>query len=420
MMMILAIVLPLVGLLLPRRAAWVAAALGFVALCFGFGTSIDVAWLGGIHFSLAMSGFGAALALLASLSTAVVVAAAPPGRRPLLLALGAAAVGVFLARDVVVLYVFWELMLIPAYFLVGGRAATQFLVYNVAGSLCMLLGFLALATTGGFALPMTVPASGLVLLGVMLGFAAKAPLWPLHGWQADAYSAAPADAAALMAGVQSKAGLFGFFMVAMPALPASARPWLLAFGIIAVLYGAFAAIRQDEVRRLLAYSSVGHLGLMFLGLASGTAFGVEGAIILAVAHGLYTVALFLLTGRLEDALGRPARLADLGGLYRGSPGMGAIFTFTGMAALGLPGLAGFPGELLILIGLWSVSPWLAAAAGLGVVLAAVYMLRPIQGIFLGPPREGPRVGVVWALAPMLLLLLAVGLDPQLLWGVAHP
>ncbi len=417
MMMILGIVLPVASLLLPRRAAWIGAALGFIALCLAFGTTIDVAWLGGIHLSLGMSGFGAALALLASLSTVVVVATAPEKRRPLLLTLGAAAVGVFLARDVIVLYVFWELMLIPAYFMVGGRAATQFLVYNVAGSLCMLLGFLALGT---FAMPVTVPASGIVLLGLMLGFAAKAPLWPLHGWQPDAYSAAPADAAALMAGVQSKAGLFGFYMVAMPALPPAARPWLMAVGIIAVLYGAFAAIRQDEVRRLLAYSSVGHLGLMFLGLASGTALGVEGAVILAVAHGLYTVALFLLTGSLEDALGRPAKLTDLGGLYRGSPGMGAVFTFTGMAALGLPGLAGFPGELLILIGLWSVSPWLAAAAGLGVVLAAVYMLRPIQGIFHGPAREGPRLDVTWALAPVLLLLLAVGLDPQLLWGVAHP
>jgi NADH-quinone oxidoreductase subunit M len=416
MMMILAILLPLVGLALPRRAA-IPAAAGFIALCFAGGSAMDVPWLGGIRFSLAMGGFGGALALLASLSTAVVVAVAPPGRRPLLLALGAAAVGVFLARDLIVLYVFWELMLIPAYFLVGGRAATQFLVYNVAGSLCMLVGFLAL---GQFALPVAVPASGLVLAGLMLGFGAKAPLWPLHGWQPDAYAAAPADAAALMAGIQSKAGLYGFYMVALPALPPAARPWLLAAGLIAVLYGAFAAIRQDEVRRLLAYSSVGHLGLMFLGLASGTAPAVDGAIVLAVAHGLYTVALFLLTGRLEDAFGRPAKLSDLGGLYGAAPGMGAVFTFAGMAALGLPGLAGFPGELLILVGLWSVSPWLAAAAGLGVVLAAVYMLRAIQGIFHGPGRQGPAPTVSWALTPILLLLLAVGLDPQLLWGVAHP
>ncbi|HVB10906.1 MAG TPA: NADH-quinone oxidoreductase subunit M [Bacillota bacterium] len=410
MMMILAIVLPLLGLAWPRRAA-VPAALGFVALCLAGGTALDMPWLGGIHFSLAMGGFGAALALLASLSTAVVVAVAPEQRRRLLLVLGAAAVGLFLARDLIVLYVFWELMLIPAYFLIGsGRAATQFLIYNVAGSLFMLLGFLAL---GQFAMPVTVPASGLVLLGLMLGFAAKAPLWPLHGWQADAYTAAPSDAAALMAGVQSKAGLFGFYMVAMPALSPAARPWLLAVGIIAVLYGAFAAIRQDQVRRLLAYSSVGHLGLMFLGLVSGTQLGLDGAIILAVAHGLYTVALFLMSDKFE-------RISDLGGLAKAAPGMGAMFTFTGMAALGLPGLAGFPGELLILIGLWSVSPWLAAAAGLGVLLAAIYMLRAIQGIFHGPAREGPPLKVSWALAPIFLLILAIGLDPQLLWGVAHP
>lgn len=443
MLVILGILLPAAGAaaaLLPGpRGKWLpvgAAAAGVVALAIGVaaGSTVSVTWLAvpwRVDLQLHLGGFGGALALLAGLATAICAWSGlgrSPAVRALVLALGAAAVGVFAARDLIVLYVFWELMLIPGYFLISGtgarRAALQFLVYNVAGSLFMLLAFLAIgASAGSFDLPAThVVLTGLLVLGLMLGFAAKAPFWPLHGWQADAYAAAPPEAAALLAGVQSKAGIFGFYLIALPALPPGARPWLLGVGLISVLYGVLAAIGQDTLRRMLAYSSLGHLGLILLGLASGNPVAVEGAIILAIAHGLYTVALFMLAGRLEEALRKPVYLADLGGLYAKAPGMGAFFSFAAMAALGLPGLAGFPGELLILIGLAHAYPWVAAGAGLGMVLAAVYMIRAVQAIFHGRAAAAPplRVDDAAAVVPLLALLLALGLDPQLIWGVAHP
>jgi NADH-quinone oxidoreductase subunit M len=393
------------------------------------------AWVAGpvpVSYHLSMDGPTAVLVTLtAAIALAAAASAGGGGRLAWILALGAAAEGVFLARDLILFYVFWEAMLVPAYFLLAGwgatpgrrRAAFRFVLYNVGGSLAMLAAVVAAGlVAGSFDLPavggaLSPGTQAWVLLGMGLGFAVKTPLWPLHGWVADAYAEAPPEAAALMAGIQSKAGLYGFWRFGPALFPdAAAHAWPLLAGLalVSVLYGGLAALGQREARRILAYSSVSHLGLAALGLAAQGTWGVAGAFVAMVSHGLFSAMLFLLVGRLGPA----ARLGDVRGLYRAAPALGAALTFAAMAALGLPGLAGFPGELLVLAAVFARSPYLAGAASLGAVLAAAYMIRLVQSLVGGSPGEAParvrdlRAAERIVLAPLAGALLLFGLWPQ--------
>ena len=437
-----------------RRVSWLGpAATGVaLALCIGLWSGAghmgeSVRWLSGpygglMRYSLGLSGLSWLLVTMTLLLTFLCTLAGlrlGSGFTAWLTLLGAAASGLFLARDLMLFYVFWEGMLIPAYFLMlgyggaGARAASwRFLLYNVGGSVALLLGLATLIALrvhmpglgvagfgGGAHLPTAVAVP--VAVALMIAFAVKTPLWPLHGWVADTYAALPAPAAALVAGVQSKAGLYGMLALLLPLLPAGLaflRPVLIAIGLISILYGGLCALAARDPRRLLAYSSVSHLGLVAIAFTTARASAISGGVIQLVAHGLFTAALFLLIGMLESRLGGPVTLAQMGGLARRAPALAGALMLAAMAALGLPGLAGFPGELWMLLGIFHYNPVLAVIGGVSLVLAAAYLLRLIQLVLHGPERQGAgevadlRAGERWLLVPLAALLVLIGLWPR--------
>ncbi len=437
-----------------RRVSWLGpAATGVaLALCIALWPGAghlgeSVRWFSGPYggvarYSLGLSGLSWLLVAMTLLLTFLCTLAGlrlGPGFTAWLTLLGGAASGLFLARDLMLFYIFWEGMLIPAYFLLlgyggaGARAVSwRFLLYNVGGSVALLLGLATLIALrvrmpglgvagfgGGAHLPAAVAVP--VAVALMIAFAVKTPLWPLHGWVADTYAALPAPAAALVAGVQSKAGLYGMLALLLPLLPeglAFLRPVLVAVGLISILYGGLCALAARDPRRLLAYSSVSHLGLVAIAFTTARASAISGGVIQMVAHGIFTAALFLLIGMLESRLGGPVTLAELGGLARRAPALAGALVLAAMAALGLPGLAGFPGELWMLLGIFRYSPALAVVGGVALVLAAAYLLRLIQLVLHGPQRPGVgevadlRAGERWLLAPLAALLVLIGLWPR--------
>lgn len=432
-----------------RRAAWlgpVTAAVAFVlslTLWHQAGHLVEsAAWIGGpftVSYRLGLSGLSLILVAMTLLVTAVATTAGRAlgaGFVAWMTVLGAAATGLFLARNLVLFYVFWELTLIPAYFLLVGwggpgrrEAAWRFLLYNIGGSVALLLGIAALVAFG-VQMPgvgvghwtASVPPALVVPVGVALfiAFAVKTPLWPLHGWVADTYAELPAPAAALVGGVQSKAGLYGMLAILIPLLPGAVRAWqpvFLTVAAVSLLYGAFCALAAKDTRRLLAYSSVSHLGLVMLAFLTLQSQALSGGVIQMIAHGIFTAALFLLVGMLEGRLRGPVELGKLGGLARSAPALAGGLILAAMAALGLPGLAGFPGELLMLVGIYHTNVLLAVLGAVALVIAAAYMLRLVQLVLHGPAAGSTAVGDLrtgerWLLAPLAVLLLLVGLWPQ--------
>ncbi len=438
-----------------RRVSWLAPAATGVALALcialwpGAGHLGESAhWLSGPYggvarYSLGLSGLSWLLVTMTLLLTFLCTLAGlrlGPAFTAWLTLLGGAASGLFLARDLMLFYIFWEGMLIPAYFLLLGfggagarQAAWRFLLYNVGGSVALLLGLATLiamrvhmpglGVAGGFGAGRHVPSAVAVPVAValMIAFAVKTPLWPLHGWVADTYASLPAPAAALVAAVQSKAGLYGMLALLLPLLPAGLaflRPVLIAVGLVSILYGGLCALAARDPRRLLAYSSVSHLGLVAIAFTTARASAISGGVIQLVAHGLFTAALFLLIGMLESRMGGPVTLAEMGGLARSAPALAGALVLAAMAALGLPGLAGFPGELWMLVGIFRYNPALAVVGGVALVLAAAYLLRLIQLVLHGPQRREQadvadlRAGERWLLAPLAALLVLIGLWPR--------
>lgn len=442
----------LVIALLGRRLAWLGPLTAAVALILAAtlwsqagSLSTQASWFQGpygaqVQYALGLSGLSLLLVMLTLLLTALCGLA---GLRhggafvAWLTLLGGAATGMFLARDLVLFYVFWELMLVPAYFLLvgfggAGRAAAawKFLVYNIGGSVALLLAVAALVAfhagmpgvgVGGTAAA-AVPAAAVVPIAIALAiaFAVKTPIWPLHGWVADTYAELPAPAAALVGAVQSKAGLYGLLAILLPLLPggiARLAPWFIAAGIVSALYGAVSALAARDARRLLAYSSISHLGLIAAAFATLRPSALSGGILQMLAHGLFTAGLFLLVGMLEDRLGGPVEISALGGIARRAPGLAGGLILLAMAALGLPGLAGFPGELLMVVGLYHYAVWLAVLAGIALIVAAAYMLRLVQLVLHGPAE--PAASAVdlrgperWLLAPLAVLVLLLGIWPR--------
>lgn len=456
---------------LGRRAAWLGPLCAAIALGLAVslwsqagGLSASAAWVPAsfapaVAYRLGLSGLSLVLVVLTLLLTALSGLAGlrhGAGFVAWLTLLGAAATGMFLARDFVLFYVFWELMLVPAYFLLVGwggpgrkQAAWKFLIYNVGGSVALLLAIAALvvfgvtmpgvgvaisspsaaiggalslaATPSGIAIPSA--SAGPIALALLIAFAIKTPIWPVHGWVADTYAELPAPAAALVSGVQSKAGLYGMLAILLPLMPGTVQAWapvLIALGIVSVLYGALVALTAKDARRLMAYSSISHLGLVFAAFATMSGTAISGGIVQIVAHGLFSAALFLLIGMLETRLGGPVRVQELGGLARRAPAMAGAVILLAMAALGLPGLAGFPGELLMMIGIYHYSLWVAILAAIGLVIAAAYMLRLIQLVLHGRPSGAGATATAtdlqprdrWLLAPLALLVLLIGLYPR--------
>jgi NADH-quinone oxidoreductase subunit M len=358
-------------------------------------------------------------------------------------------VGVFVSLDLFLFYVFWEAMLIPMYIVIGvwgGRhriyAAIKFVLYTMTGSLLMLVAILALYVQHGvatgtytFDVPTlarwVVPpgaAQNLMFLAFALAFAVKVPLFPFHTWLPDAHVEAPTAGSVVLAGVLLKMGTYGFLRFCLPFFPDASLtfgPLVLALAVIGIIYGAWVSTVQPDLKKLVAYSSVSHLGFVMLGIFTLNAQGMVGALIQMVNHGLSTGALFLLVGMIYER--RPSRLiADFGGLWKVMPALSAVFLVVALSSLGLPGLNGFVGEFLVLVGAFQVSRPLGAAATTGIIFAAVYLLGMYQRVFFGDvtheenrrmPDLGPRE---WAiLAPVVVLIVWIGVYPLAFTGPAE-
>ncbi len=360
----------------------------------------------------------------------------------LLLMMETAMVGVFLAQDLVLFYTFFEFTLIPMYFLIGQwgsenrvYAALKFVMYTLLGSALMLVAIVAIfVQTGTFSIPeiaATLPATAgstfqvLGFLAFALAFAVKIPLFPFHTWLPDAHVQAPTAGSIILAGVLLKMGTYGLLRLAMPFFPeafASYAPLLIVLSLIGIVYGALVALKQQDVKSLVAYSSVSHMGFIVLGLAVANTQAVSGAVLQMVNHGLSTGALFLMVGLLYER--RHTRLfSEFGGLWKSVPVYCGLLLITALSSVGLPGLNGFVGEFTILLGAWQVSPAAAAVASTGVILAAWYLLTAFRKLAQGEIRhQENEAGVLpdlqrselMMIVPLVVMFFVIGLYPNLL------
>ena len=372
----------------------------------------------------------------------------------LMLFLDGVSIGLFLALDLFLFFVFWDLALVGMYFLIGAwghgdaqRSALKFFVYTFAGSLPLLLAILGLylatepRTFDMAAIIAQQPLAGaglyavLVFTGFFVGFAIKTPLVPFHTWLPPAHVDAPTPASAVLAGVLLKMGTYGFVRILMAMLPGTFAAFALplaALAVVAIVYGALVALAQTNVKRLIAYTSVNHMGYVILGLAAAgaaiegqaeaQAIALTGATVEMVAHGLITGALFLISGSLL-ARGGTYELGEYGGLLHRAPALTLLTVIAAFASLGLPGLAGFVAELQVFAGTLAVYPWLAAVGLLGIVITAALFLRMLQRLFLGPlPERWTSFGDLGrvelaALGALLLLVVVIGVVPAWLLDV---
>ncbi len=356
--------------------------------------------------------------------------------------------GVFLSLDLVLFYIFWEFTLVPMYFLIGVwggdrriYAAVKFFLFTMAGSILMLLAILYLGSTANTfswtelqsARPLFAGAQILLFWAFGLAFAIKVPMFPLHTWLPDAHVEAPTAGSVILAGVLLKMGAYGFLRFNLPLFPNAAvqlAPVMAILAIIGILYGAAVSLVQRDVKKLVAYSSVSHLGFVVLGTFALTAQGIGGAVLQMVNHGLSTGALFLIVGYLYER--RHTRLlADYGGLWKVVPLLGTLTLIVALSSMGLPGLNGFVGEFTILAGTFNsgvlASPFYAGAAALGVILAAVYLLVMYEKVFLGPVtheenRNLPDLNLreLLILVPILLVIFWIGLYPRFFFDLINP
>ncbi|HEV2755245.1 MAG TPA: NADH-quinone oxidoreductase subunit M [Actinomycetota bacterium] len=354
-----------------------------------------------------------------------------------LLALETGMLGVFCALDMFLFYLFWEATLVPMYFLIGmwgyGRriyAAMKFFLFTLVGSLLMLAAILFLYFQAGeptfdyralLGTPLALDVQRLLFLGFFASFAVKVPLVPLHTWLPDAHTEAPTAGSVLLAGVLLKMGAYGLIRFGIPLFPDAARelvPLLIGLSLAGIVYGAIVAAVQRDLKRLIAYSSVAHLGFVVLGIFVGTVEGMSGGIIQMVSHGISTGALFMLVGILYER--RHTRLiADFGGLAKSVPVLAGIFLLVTMSSIGLPGLNGFVGEFSILVGTFLSYRWWVVPAAFGVVLAAIYLLWAYQRVFYGPVTSPENEGMrdlrpreLAMLAPLLVLIVGIGVYPE--------
>jgi NADH-quinone oxidoreductase subunit M len=366
-----------------------------------------------------------------------------------MLLLESAMMGVFVSLDLFLFYVFWDAMLVPMYFLIGiwgyerrVYAAIKFILYTMAASVLMLLAILGLAylhaTTAGtysfdllklYELQVDLHLQFWFFLAFALAFAVKVPLFPFHTWLPDAHVEAPTAGSVILAGVMLKMGTYGFVRFAFPLFPQAAgffAPYLAVLAVVGIVYGALVAMVQPDMKKLVAYSSVSHLGFVVLGICAMNTQGVQGAVYQMINHGVSTGGLFLIVGMLSDR--RHTRLiAEYGGLKSVTPRLVAVFLIVTLSSIGLPGLNGFVGEFLILLGAFRRDPQMAAFAATGVILSAVYMLWMFQRVNYGSvtseknaalPDLRPREWAV--MVPIVALAILMGVFPNLFLRPIEP
>ncbi|UCH85739.1 MAG: NADH-quinone oxidoreductase subunit M [Candidatus Latescibacterota bacterium] len=426
-------------------------------LLFGFETNADmqfvkhVPWLPtlGISYKVGIDGISLFLVLLVTfimpisvLSTFESVTKRVKEFHFCMLLLETAMIGAFVALDLFLFYIFWELMLIPMYFLIGiwgGKqriyATVKFFIFTMVGSLLMLVAILVLVLTfkdqnGGvmtfdlaklYGVQLSASTQWLLFLAFGLSFAIKVPMFPFHTWLPDAHVEAPTAGSVILAGVLLKMGGYGFMRFAMPLFPEAAIraiPLIVSLAIIGIIYGALVAMVQKDVKKLVAYSSVSHLGFVMLGMFALNTQAVEGAIYQMLNHGLSTGALFLLVGVIYDR--RHTRMiADFGGLTKVMPVYAAVFMIVTLSSIGLPALNGFVGEFLILLGVFKAEPLWAVLAASGVVLGAIYMLWMLQRVFFGPIKHAANETLkdlnlreIVVFVPLIVMIVFMGVYPK--------
>ncbi|ABP56483.1 NADH-quinone oxidoreductase subunit M [Salinispora tropica] len=411
----------------------------------------------GVNFTFAADGIALVMLMLIALLVPLVILAswhdAESSKRSvpvyfaLLLVLECTMIGVFAAADVFLFYVFFEVMLVPMYFLIGSYgghqrqyAAVKFFLYSLVGGLFMLAAVIGLWVVGGKTfdwvalsqVDISTGAERWLFLGFFVAFAIKAPFFPFHTWLPDAGGAAPAGAAALLVGVLDKVGTFGILRYCLPLFPDAAKwfaPWALALGVIGIIYAALLAVGQNDLKRLVSYTSIAHFGFIGIGIFAFTSQAATGAVLYMVNHGLATGLLFLVVGMLVARRGS-ALISDFGGAGKLVPLLAGVLFFAGLASLALPGTAPFISEFLVLIGTFSVNKPVAVIATVGIILAAAYVLWMVQRTTQGTLNpaltevEGMkrdlnlREKVV--VAPLVALIVLLGFYPKPVTDVINP
>ena len=465
------------GAMFPRRITLLTFLLEFVVSAglwwvvapgeTGFRGVVDLPWIRtwGIHFAVGVDGISVMLVLLTTFIMPLVVLGGWTSVRTklhayhaLMLILTAGMLGVFMARDLFLFYVMWEVMLVPMYFIVGiwggARrlyAALKFFLFTMVGSLLMLVAilylgikagdpatgipnfafdqiFAAAAQTrqGGLNVPwlgMFIPTSTLLFLAFFSAFAVKVPMFPFHTWLPDAHVEAPTAGSVILASIMLKLGTYGFIRLAIPLFPAAAmspgmRTGIIILAVIGVIYGSLVAMVQPDFKKLVAYSSVAHLGFVMLGLFALTRESVQGAMMVMIGHGLSTGALFLLVGMIYERT-HSREIAAYGGIAKVVPVFATLLTVVALSSIGLPGTNGFVSEFLVMVGSFKTYPYMTTISALGVILAAAYLLWALQRIIYNPldkPANEHLTDLNWReiglLVPVLFAIFWLGVYPK--------
>lgn len=419
-----------------------------------FAASFDWLASAGIKFSVGMDGISLLLVMLTTILVPVIILSTynhsyknSSALYALILFMETGLIGVFTAQDAVLFYFFWEVALIPVYFIAaiwGGEkriAVTfKFFVYTIFGSLFMLLAliYLYLQTSDGhssalqdiYQLKNTLSPmeQTWIFWALFLAFAIKMPVFPFHTWQPDTYTESPTPATMLLSGIMLKMGLYGVIRWLIPIVPQAVETWgmvVMILAVIGVVYGSIIALQQKDIKRLIAYSSFAHVGLMCAGIFSGTIEGLQGAMIQMFAHGINVVGLFLIVEAIYSRVGT-RELANLGGITQNTPFMTVMFAILMLGSVALPLTNGFVGEFMLLLGVYKYNMWYGIIAGLTIILGAAYMLRMFQGTMFGEQTKYTKsitdltTSEKIALLPLIALVFWVGMYPSTFLKVTEP